>query len=129
MWGLVRRTTLPLLLVLSAAASLIYGAAMRSVPVTEEQEVEKTIVIPSPFGMPGFGDPMGDAGPGGQLAESDNPFASAELTQKVTQKIVVTHDEPETRLIREVTFGGVVRLASGELRRTYTGDPPSLCPS
>lgn len=124
MWGFIRRTAIPAILLIGAIAALVYGAAMRRVPVTEEQEVEKTIVIPSPFAAPGFDDPFNPGADG----ESDNPFAS-EFTKKVTQKIIVTHEEPETRLVREVTFGGVVRLASGELRRTYTGDPPSLCPS
>ncbi|MEN6495563.1 MAG: hypothetical protein ABFD16_14885 [Thermoguttaceae bacterium] len=128
MWGFIRRTTIPSLLLLGGIAAVVYGTAYRVIPVSEEQEVEKTIVIPSPFGMPGFNDSMAGPGAEGQPQESDNPFAS-EFTQKVKQTIVVTHKEPEPRLIHEVTFGGVIRLASGELRRTYTGDPPSLCPS
>lgn len=128
MWGFIRRTVPPSLLLLGGLAALVYGTAYRSIPVTEEQEVEKTIVIPSPFGMPGGNDPMAGPGVEGQMPESDNPFAS-EFTQKVKQTIILTHQESERQLTREVTFGGVVRLASGELRRTYTGDPPSLCPT
>jgi len=42
--------------------------------------------------------------------------------------------EYEPALIREVTFGGVVLVCldesvPAEIRRTYTGDAPSLCPT
>ena len=49
--------------------------------------------------------------------------------EKVTEKYVESSEEPEWAIIREVTFGGVVRLANGVLKRTYSGKPPALCPS
>ena len=49
--------------------------------------------------------------------------------EKVTEKYVESSEEPEWAIIREVTIGGVVRLANGHLKRTYSGKPPALCPS
>ena len=36
--------------------------------------------------------------------------------------------EGEPKLVREVTIGGLV-LSDGVLRRTYSGQPPSMCPT
>jgi hypothetical protein len=49
--------------------------------------------------------------------------------EKVTETRVIPKIEPEWVVVREVTFGGVMRLASGELKRTYSGQPPALCPT
>jgi len=35
----------------------------------------------------------------------------------------------ETVLIREVAIGGLERDSSGQLKKTYTGQPPSACPT
>lgn len=35
----------------------------------------------------------------------------------------------ESSLIQEVSIGGVTRDASGNLRQTYTGEPPQACPT
>ena len=45
----------------------------------------------------------------------------------VYETITLVESEPE--LVREVTYGGVTRLPTGETKRTYTGKPPSLCPT
>jgi hypothetical protein len=37
--------------------------------------------------------------------------------------------QSESRLIREVTVGGVARLPDGRIKRTYTGSAPSQCPT
>ncbi len=38
--------------------------------------------------------------------------------------------EPESRLVAEVTVGGIRRLTSGRLERTYSGfDRPQMCPT
>ena len=54
-------------------------------------------------------------------------LGSAPFLEKPAQ--IVSEAFREARLVRETTVGGVTRLASGELRRTYTGDAPSLCPT
>ncbi|MHC4459800.1 MAG: hypothetical protein ACYS6W_07450 [Planctomycetota bacterium] len=35
----------------------------------------------------------------------------------------------EPTIIRDTTVGGLVRLDSGAIRRTYSGKPPSSCPT
>jgi hypothetical protein len=35
----------------------------------------------------------------------------------------------ETAMIREVTIGGLERDASGQLRKTYSGEAPKACPT
>jgi hypothetical protein len=73
----------------------------------------------------------------GSVGPSENPFAGPGAMptplgmkfQKVTEDYVDSITEPEWKIVHEVTFGGVVRLANGHLKRTYTGDPPSLCPT
>jgi len=35
----------------------------------------------------------------------------------------------EPTIIRDATVGGLVRLDSGAIRRTYSGKPPSACPT
>jgi len=49
-------------------------------------------------------------------------------TETITDTKVTSKEEPEWVLVREVTFGGV-RLANGHLKRTYSGQPPALCPT
>ncbi len=57
--------------------------------------------------------PGGPGGPGG--------FAPVYQT--------ITMTESESDLVREVTYAGVTRLPTGEIKRTYVGKPPSLCPT
>jgi hypothetical protein len=47
----------------------------------------------------------------------------------VTRIMLVSRLEPETVLVREVTYGGLMRRDDGKLMRTYSGTPPSLCPT
>ena len=57
------------------------------------------------------------------------PDPSSMMFERVTQIELVAHTEPEWVLVREMTFGGVARLENGELKRTYSGKPPALCPT
>jgi hypothetical protein len=153
MWRLILRTILAAGLLAGGIASLIYGARFHTAEVTEEQEIQVSILPPPGFGPPGFpGDPsfeepLGEQPPGfgppgfpGQPPfeglPGEPPFADEPAMMDpppfmttVKEKVIVADDESELTLIREVTFGGVTLLASGELRRTYTGQPPSLCPT
>ena len=49
--------------------------------------------------------------------------------QKVTQIVMIGKEETEMVILRDLTVGGIVLLPSGKLKRTYTGNPPSLCPT
>ncbi len=126
-----RQAIVPLSLILLGGALLVYGAGFHAQPVLTAQEPAEqgeAAPVPPPPPPPGFDAPpfarldgRGDEMPPPRFLE-DEP-APAEPT-------FVTIEEPETKLIREVTVGGVIRLASGELRRTYAlGAPPSLCPT
>ena len=52
----------------------------------------------------------------------------AEL-RTVTQIVFVSKEELESRAVFEITIGGLALLETGELQRTYSGAPPSLCPT
>jgi len=52
-------------------------------------------------------------------------------TETISQQIAepATIKLPEPGIIRDTTVGGLVRLDSGAIRRTYSGKPPSACPT
>ena len=83
-------------------------------------------------------DPFRSSPPKGtQQEDLENPFESPSVSaglpgmrfEKVTEKFVEAREEPEWVIVREVTVGGVTRLDNGQLKRTYSGKPPSLCPT
>jgi hypothetical protein len=49
----------------------------------------------------------------------------------VIEKVLVTQMFLEPSILKDATIGGVERLASGEIKRTYSegGDIPELCPT
>jgi len=96
---------MPVVLVLAAAGLVVYGAAFHSRQVLMDREVR-----------------LPDALMGGRGA-----FSPPGGFGRMVESIILEESEPE--LIREVTFGGVTRLDTGETKRTYTGQPPSLCPT
>ena len=125
-----------------------------------EEEVTKTIQVPNdaPDAEPAPGElpppaenmppgetppaqgqetpPSGESPPAqGEQAPQAALFKSVkvkvlETTMKPVQ-VEKTLSESEPTLIREMTVGGVVRLATGVLHRTYGEgvEPPSLCPT
>jgi hypothetical protein len=134
MWAMIQRIVVPMLLLAGSTASLFYGAWRHSAPVVADQEKEVTIEIPADF-PPVPGDqfpPMPGVEPGGPPFPGGNPFEGPPAMIKKTVKQIdrITKLESEPDLIREITVGGVERLASGELKQTYSGDKgPSLCPT
>ncbi len=153
-----KRTAAMLLLVLLGIGSFLYGMFYHMALVEEEREREITIAVPSmsgfdepppmpdDAGQPSLEGPMGEdvnpfeppsAGnaPGG---DSENPFESGSQPplpipgikmQKVIEKYSELSNDPEWVIVRDVTVGGVIRLANGPLKRTYSGKAPSLCPT
>lgn len=121
MGNLIRRAILPLLVFGGGVGCFVYGVGFHTASVAEEQEIEVPLAPPPVIldpGQPFEGMPGEAAFPG---------FLS--FPGKVKEKILVSEDEPEPRLIREVSVGGVTLLASGERRRTYSGEAPLLCPT
>jgi hypothetical protein len=120
-----------ILLLLGGIGSLVYGSLFHAVTVEEEKQREISVAVPSPFGFgepPARGAPQGN--PGNPLENAPGPpdFPGVRF-EKVTEKYFEAHEEPERAIVRDVTVGGVARLADGQLRRTYSGKGPSLCPS
>jgi hypothetical protein len=133
-----------IVLLLAGLGSLLYGAMFHVVGVEEEKQRDVSVMVPA---MPGLGESPAQRGenaettPPGEVdpfrspsgAGQENPFESPTppgmRLEKFTEKYTETNDEPEWVIVREVTIGGVARLANGELKRTYSGKPPALCPS
>jgi hypothetical protein len=148
---IARRIASPILLLLCGSALLLYGAIFHATPVYEEKEREISIPVPTPFGMnetpvapPAAAAPPEDANPfGGQSGEADrqkdgeNPFETPPplpsppgvTFKKVTETFLEANPESEWAIVSDITVGGVTRLDNGQLKRTYSGKSPSLCPS
>lgn len=155
----VLRTAILILLFLGGLGSILYGSFCHVLSVEEEKTREITIAVPTLSGVneslpnqgggsanmlplpPRANDPGdGDVDPfhsGGPPPDMGNPFETPSMIpsppglkyEKVTETYTESRKEPEWAIVREVTVGGVVLLADGRLKRTYTGQPPSLCPT
>ena len=96
------------LLIVIGISFLIYGLGFHAIPVVGEQKEE-------------------EAGTFEEFPD-DNPFFPGKNAQKPAEKLAV-HWTPESEIMKEVSRGGVVRDASGDIRKTYTGKPPETCPT
>ncbi len=92
---------------------------LHSAPVLTETETEATIEVPAPFA------------PDQSFGQPPFPGGLPPMVKKTVKRIdVATIVEPEPMLMRELSVGGVARIESGELKRTYSGSKgPALCPS
>ncbi len=99
------RALLAALLILSGIACVVYGLGLHGLLLAEEKEsyVDPFTTIVNPF------------------------FPEENIPSKAKEFVFQT--VPEWQVIREVTRGGVVRDASGHIRKTYTGKPPETCPT
>jgi hypothetical protein len=150
---LAKRQLRPIALLLCAGGALWYGGAFHTVQIFEPHEREISLPVPTLFG-PGdapAGEPLSSDG---TPAEEADPFASPPASppanpaqpqvkpaenrpapppeaavQKLTEEYLVACEVSEWAITRDVTVGGLTRLPDGELRRTYSGKPPSLCPT
>jgi hypothetical protein len=127
MRSILRRAAVPVLLLIAGLAAVVCGAKFHSAQVWEERETETTIAVPEAF-PPGFGEaaPFGRSPwfPGAD-AFGGPPAQKAVVKRKVQRSVEVS----EPALMREASIGGVALTASGELKRTYSGKAPSLCPT
>lgn len=124
MWNLVQHAVLPTMLLGLGIASLTYGVSRHRATVLESEEIEITLAPPDmPEPPPDFGGPPGFGPP-----RFMPPRLPPEL-RKVTQIVMVGKEATEMAMIRDVTIGGLALTDEGELKRTYTGKPPSLCPT
>jgi hypothetical protein len=128
-------------------ASLVWGTTRHVLEVYEEQEIEISIAPPpelmqpmDPMGFPDGLDGVMEQGFPGEPGFEDSgfgpppgmpPFLAGpppEL-QTVKQIVMISKEVPESQAVFEITIGGLALLETGELQRTYTGAPPSLCPT
>ena len=155
---LTKRVFWLILLLLAGPAAFVYGSWFHWITIYEEKDREITIDVPNLPGMEGAGTtcprqrlrrtrrrnrrplrPAADPeknpfeSPPDRADAEQNPFESppgVEMTsKKITAKVLEPVVEREGAIVRDVTIGGVVRLADGRLKRTYSGVPPSLCPT
>jgi hypothetical protein len=119
MWIYIKRGVFPGLLLILGLSSLIYGSRFHSEPVLTERKTEVTIEVPDVSSEipPPFSDNPQFVGP---------PLMRKKTVQK-TEEVAVYLTEPT--IIRDVTVGGLALNKSSELKRTYSGKPPSLCPT
>lgn len=124
--GSVLQRSIPTLLLVAGIASTIYGEWFHAQTVLEEREEEAEILIPL-AGPAGWGNqlPGEDQGPDRISPDGSQSF----MKKKITRKLMVEKTVAEPDLCREVSIGGVRLLESGELQQTYSGRPPSLCPT
>jgi hypothetical protein len=108
MRAVLRRALAPSILLLAGVAALVYGAIGHTVPVGVEKEREVSVPTYTPDG---WGKP---------------PVVKI---KKTTEKYLEPLEEPEWVLVRDTAVGGLKRLDNGELKRTYSGKPPALCPT
>ncbi len=119
--GMIIRRSLPILLGLAGVSLLVYGAAFSQHEVFYE---EKTVPeAPPPEPPP---PPFIRPGPGG----APPPFIKSPPRPPQEAMIIVKPiTEREAKLVLEATRGGVTLTKDGKLKRTYSGAPPSGCPT
>jgi len=138
---IVQRALLPIVMLGLGIASLVWGATHHVLEIYEEQEIEISIAPPpemmEPMGPPGLpggpddADPNvpGEPGFGGPTDVPPFMVGPPPELQKVKQTVMISKEEPESQAVFEITIGGLALLETGELLRTYSGAPPSLCPT
>jgi hypothetical protein len=101
------------IMVVLGAAAVVYAAAFHVIPVLVDQAPPSQT---EPAETP-------DAAP----AAVETP--PAQSPQAPAPALTILIGEPEPLLVREVSVGGVARLPSGEIKRTYAGSAPPQCPT
>lgn len=104
-------TVVPILLLLAGTASIVVGVKLHAMPVLAQIENKQAAPKDLPAGSRPLWMQQGPAGP------------------QAPSYIATLLKETEPQLIREVTVGGVTLADGGQIKRTYSGDTPSLCPT
>ena len=136
---ILQRGLLPIVMLGLGIASLVWGGKHHILEIYEEQEIEISIAPPpemmQPMGLPEYpGGLDGGMEPGfqdlpGMGGMPDFMQGLPPELRTVTQTVLVGKEEPEHQAVFEITIGGLALLETGELQRTYSGAPPSLCPT
>ena len=123
---ILQRGLLPIVMLGLGVVALVWGAKHHILEIFEEQEI-KISIAPPPEMMQQMAPPGFPGGPDGGMPPL-MPGPPPEL-QTVTQIVLVSKEESESQAVFEITIGGLALLETGELQRTYSGAPPSLCPT
>jgi hypothetical protein len=117
---------LPLLLLAAGAAALVYGTAVRALPVWATVMVEKEEIILERPPVPIYR----TDGPGDRRPPMPGPPPRPKKV-KTSKPEEQEQRHGESKLIRDITVGGIERLADGRLKFTYGPgeDGPALCPT
>lgn len=128
--GTIRRAIVPVALLIAGAVALVEGFCYHTIPAVIEKETTKKIDVSLP------GPPMdGPPAEGGPSFRPGPPFGRPNvIKQTVTEIEFIPLILSEPAVTRDVTVGGLVRIASGdhagEIKRTYSGDEgPATCPT
>ncbi len=106
-------------LAFAGASLLVYGSAFSQHTVHFDEEVTPA---PPPEPPP---PPFIRPGPGGAMPPFIRPPRPPQKPIIMLRHIV----EGEAKIVLEATRGGVMRMEDGRLKRTYSGAPPSGCPT
>jgi hypothetical protein len=99
-------------LILLGAGAIVYAAAFHFIPV--QTEAPKAADSQQPE--------VAAPGPGTEtLSPAASPGAEAAQVRAIL--------EPEPALVKEVSVGGVTLTPSGAIKRTYSAQAPSQCPT
>jgi hypothetical protein len=115
----IKRAVIPVLLIIGGFASLFYGAKIHTVPVLADMKSEITVEVPD------MQQPMQPSFPSNE--QFAGPPKMRKQTVEQTKQVTIIESEPS--LIREVSVGGIALNDSRKIMRTYSGKPPSLCPT
>jgi hypothetical protein len=153
MWTRIRRSAAAMATIVAGLGAGVYGYRSHAIAVVDQYEEAVKIVVPGPMAgkfaprtrgsflpKPGAKSrpgplgrsfpPAGDSEEQGSASRDGGPVVPPGfMTKTVLRTVRNTLMLGEPVLARDVTVGGVIRVASGELRRTYHGDVPKLCPS
>lgn len=122
----IPRIVLALALLATGAAALGYSMFLRTVPVTGTVMVEKEeIILERP--------PAWSNGPDGPGGRRPNMPAPPPVPKKVKTSVPQEQEQRhgESKIIRDVTVGGIARTDDGRLKFTYGPgeEGPALCPT
>ena len=126
MWTAVRRAIAPLALAITGVVAIVEGVFYHPIRVLVETKTTKKIDVPLPT-PPGL--TMNGRSTRG-MAFSRPTVVKRTVTQTELLPLMIS----ELDATRDVTVGGLERLASGEhageLKRTYSGGKgPAVCPT
>jgi hypothetical protein len=98
------RAVVAIALVLCGVGAIVYAAAFHVIPVQS-----------------------GPAEP--EAAQPATPAVEAAPPSEAAPARPAAVMESEPALVKEVSVGGVMLAGSGDIQRTYSGQPPSQCPT